>query len=94
MIVLITYDLKGVSGSYAPLFTAIQQQGPWMHYMSNTWLVQTDKPIKDVFASLSSYLNPSDLMLLTELGPKYWGHLPKGAWDWVVAQGGGKYRPA
>jgi hypothetical protein len=91
MILLVTYDLKGPAGSYESLFKAIQRNGMWWHYLTNTWLVRGESP-KAVSESMHQHIKPGDLFLVAELGP-YWGVLPKDAWDWIELHGEGKYKP-
>jgi hypothetical protein len=84
MILLVTYDLKGHAGGYQPFYNALQEQGPWWHYLATTWLLSTTKSPKDVFDALlpALRLDLGDRLLITRLGD-YWGWLPKDAWEWI-----------
>jgi len=85
MIILVTYDLKGVPGSYQPFFNALQKAGDsWWHYLSNTWLISTYKNPKQVFAEIQPYVSSADLILIVPIiGREKWGILPKDAWNWI-----------
>jgi hypothetical protein len=86
MILLITYDLKGPVGTYAPLFQAIQNEGPWSHFIASTWLVTTRRTPQEVATMLIPLIKQGDFLLVTQFGRQYWGWLPKAAWDWIAQQ--------
>jgi hypothetical protein len=87
MILLVTYDLKGPAGSYNAFYEVLKSQGPWWHYLTNTWLVSTSKTPQQLYESLAPYLNipAGDRILISPL-EKYWGLLPRKAWDWIQQQ--------
>lgn len=82
MILIVTYDLKGFQ-DYSELFAKIREQGPWWHYMTTTWLVDTTKSPQDVSVALRPLMGPQDFLLVAEMGRNYQGWLPKEAWDWI-----------
>jgi hypothetical protein len=84
MILVVTYDLKGPTGSYDGLYNALKQQGSWAHYITDTWLISTDKTPQQLFDALLPHLNTKakDYILITTLGA-HWGWLPKDAWEWI-----------
>jgi hypothetical protein len=85
MIILVSYDLKGLPGSHKPLFDALQKVGDsWWHYLSNTWLISTYKNTNQVYAELQPYLASNDLIVIVPIiGREKWGVLPKDAWGWI-----------
>jgi hypothetical protein len=86
MILLITHDLKGPVGTYAPLFQAIQKEGPWAHYLASTWLVKTQRTPQQVGAMLIPLIKQGDFLLVTQFSGQYWGWMPNAAWDWIARQ--------
>jgi hypothetical protein len=86
MILVITYDLNNTTKDYSSFFGAIQQQGPWWHYLKNTWLLDTQKPPKQVWEALAPHVEQGDRIMIVRLSAPYWGWLPKDAWDWVSSR--------
>lgn len=84
MILLITYDLKGNAAAHEAFFSSLKQQGPWWHYLSNTWLISTSLTPRQLFEALQPHMGETagNRILITPLG-SYWGRLPKEAWDWI-----------
>jgi hypothetical protein len=85
MIFLITYDLK-VKKDYTTFFEALKAQGPWWHYITSTWIVDTPKTPDDILNAVRPHLSPQDFLLIVEIGPRHQGLLPKEAWDWINAR--------
>ncbi len=84
MILLVTYDLKGPAGSYSSLFEVLKSQNNWWHYLSKTWLVDTDSTPGELFAELKPHLKlPGDRILITPFTRPYQGWLPSKAWKWI-----------
>lgn len=85
MILLVTYDLKGSAGSHTSFFDTLKGQGPWWHYLTNTWLISTRKSPKELFEALHPHIQTQagDKVLITTLG-EHWGWLPKDAWEWIT----------
>jgi len=84
-LLLIAYDVKSKQRDYTPLFAAIKTSGThWWHYISNTWLVYTDKNPKQVFDALHPFIDEvKDNVLVVEITKNYQGWLPKKAWEWI-----------
>lgn len=87
-ILLLTLDLKGPSGSYAPLYEAIKRQGSWWHYLNWTWLLQTVNSPDQIVAELSPHLQTADRLFVTPVTRPYQGWLPKDAWAWINERAG------
>jgi hypothetical protein len=83
MILLVTYDLKGPAGSYSDLFELLKEQDSWWHYMSSTWLVQTDLDADQLVDQIRAYIKPGDRLLVLPMKPGYQGLLPRKAWTWI-----------
>ncbi len=81
-ILIITYDLKSVK-DYTPFYDALKDQGPWWHYMASTWLIDTTKNPQQVWEALHPHMDQRDFILVSDLGPRRQGWLPKKAWDWI-----------
>ena len=85
---MLSYDLKGLSHDYMPLYGAIKVNFPeWKHVTENTWLLRTEKTAKEIFAAISSgfSLKPfSDSYLIAEVNKENMeGFIPSSAWNWV-----------
>jgi hypothetical protein len=82
-ILIVTYDLRSPR-DYTPFFNALRLIGPWWHYLTSTWLVETNKTSQQAFEALHPHMDPLDLILIAELSPNPpHGWLPKDAWEWV-----------
>lgn len=59
----------------------------WMHYMKCTWIVVSDKGVKEITDLLVPWItrsNDNQLLLVTEINPENLnGWLPQGAWLWL-----------
>ena len=86
MIILVTYDLKTSGKNYTPFYDALRTQGQWWHYLASTWLIDTTKTPKQVYAELGPHLTTLDSILVTEITRSYYGYLPKEAWDWISSR--------
>jgi hypothetical protein len=82
-VLIITYDLKTTGHNYTPLYEALQNQGPWAHYLASTWLIKTEKSPQQMYESLAAHITTNDSILITTIHAPYWGYLPKDAWDWL-----------
>jgi hypothetical protein len=77
MILLVTYDLKGPTGSYTDLFDELKAQQSWCHYMASTWLVQTDLEADALVDKIRPYFKSGDRLLVVPLQPGYQGHFQR-----------------
>jgi hypothetical protein len=82
MIFLITYDLK-IAKDYTPFYEALKAQGPWWHYITSTWIVDTQKTPDEILQAVRPHLSTQDFVLIIEVGLRHQGLLPKDAWDWI-----------
>lgn len=88
MIFLVTYDLKGNSKLYSDMFAVLKSQESWWHYLSSTWLVQTEyESAHELFQQLRPFIQDGDRLLVTEMVPEYAGWLPQRAWNWIKRHG-------
>ena len=85
MILLVTYDLKA-RRDYSLFYSALQQEGDWWHYLTNTWLLYTGRTPEDVATALRPHMALGDLLLVVEIRDNFHGYLPKDAWDWIRAR--------
>jgi hypothetical protein len=86
---MVNYDLKGPVGGYNQFFLVLQNEGPWWHFMTSTWLINTQSTPKQLAEKLTPLIQQGDWLLVSHLSTEYWGWLPKDAWDWIAAQGKG-----
>jgi hypothetical protein len=84
MILLVTYDLKTSGHNYTPFYEALKTQGTsWWHYLSSTWLIDTNKTPKQLYDAVVPHITTNDNLLIIEVTGQYWGYLPKDSWEWV-----------
>ena len=87
MILIVTYDLKGPSTSYSGLYEILKAQQKWMHYISSTWLIVSQKTPTQLVEDFRPYIKPGDRVLIARLEPHLGntanGWLPKDAWEWI-----------
>jgi hypothetical protein len=84
-VLLITYDLKTKGKVYTPFYDALRAQGQWWHYLTTTWLIQTEKSPDQVYVALAPHLSTLDWILVVPVSKPAFGYLPKEAWDWINA---------
>jgi hypothetical protein len=88
MILLVTYDLKGPTGFYAKLFETLKAEAGWWHYLSSTWLIDTEEnSAKDFFAKIRPHIRKGDRVFVVEIVEGYYGWLPEKAWAWLKNHG-------
>jgi hypothetical protein len=85
MILIVTYDLRSPK-DYHDLYEVVKLQGKWWHYMASTWLLSTTKEPQQVVDAMLPYMDPTDLLFVCEITPKYQGRLPQLAWEWINAE--------
>jgi hypothetical protein len=86
MIYLITYETNNTLKNYSGLRNSIKSSGSWWHYIKNTWIIRTDKPINFWYNKLSRHLAENDRIMVVEIKSNYQGWLDKGAWEWLKKQ--------
>lgn len=83
---LITYDLKTQNWNYTGFHNALQNVGPWWHYLQTSWIVKTHLTAQQVYERLAPFLSKSDNILVVEIVPgSKFGWLPQDAWTWIDA---------
>jgi hypothetical protein len=82
-VLLITYDLKTAGWNYDPFFSALKNQGNWLHYITSTWLIYTTSTPEGVYAAISPHLSDKDFVLILPVNKPAFGLLPQDAWDWI-----------
>lgn len=80
---IITYDIKGDTTNYLPLFEHIKNNYRWWHYLDNAWIVLSDENAKSIYDKLNVFLDADINILIFELGKDRQGWLPKKAWKWI-----------
>ena len=81
---IITYNLKTLNWNYTGFFNALQNIGPWWHYLDSTWIIKTNYTSQQIYSMLGPHLSKNDLILVVEIipGTRY-GWLPQDAWNWI-----------
>lgn len=82
-VVLVTYDLKTPGKVYTPFYEALKSQGNWWHYLTSTWLIETNYTPEQVYSNLAPHLSIKDSILIVPVRKPSFGYLPKDAWDWI-----------
>jgi len=85
MIYLITYN-KALLRNYTPLENTIKQCSlAWWHHLDNTWLIETNLNLNQIYQRLSGCIQPQDRLLIIEISNQadYEGYLPQEAWNWM-----------
>ena len=83
---LITYDLKTQNWNYTNFFSALQNIGPWWHYLPSAWIIKVPSTYtaQNIHNSLASYISNQDHILIVEINSRdKWGWLPADAWTWI-----------
>ncbi len=83
MILLVAYELKQSTESYAKLFEVLKNKNSWAHYMSSLWFIATQESAKELGQQLLPLIFQGDRILVTEVSSERWGWLPQKAWDWL-----------
>jgi hypothetical protein len=55
-VILVTYDLKTAGRVYSTFYDALKQQGNWWHYLTSTWLIETNKTPNDIYNALAPHI--------------------------------------
>lgn len=79
----VTYDYKGPSARYQPLFDELKRFPGWWHYLDRTWLIPSDKNAAAIYERLKPHLDADINLLIIEVGRDRQGWLPKKAWEWI-----------
>lgn len=86
MILQITYELKDPDRNYSPLFTEIEELGPAVHFLKDSWWVQVDDSIEleEILNTLRIHMGEGDLIHLIDITDKKTnGWLARTSWDWL-----------
>lgn len=83
MLLLVTYDLKGPSTQYTPLYEYLKSHETWMHYLASTWIIKTSKSPNEVSDEVRKHLRDGDHVLVIKFDRPYQGWMPKRAWEWI-----------
>jgi hypothetical protein len=82
---LITYNLKTPNWNYTGFFNALQNIGPWWHYIDSTWIVKSNLTAQQIYSRIApGFLSTSDFILIIEIkSESKFGWLPQEAWNWI-----------
>jgi hypothetical protein len=84
MILLVSYDLKGLSTGYTQLYEYLKSHNGWSHYLASTWLIDTKKTPDEIVDEIQPFLKEKDHVLVVRFDRPYQGWLPQKAWDWIA----------
>jgi len=85
-VILVTYDLKTPGRAYSTFYDSLKEQGNWWHYLTSTWLIETNKTPSDVYSALAPHITVKDWILVIPVKKPSYGYLPQDAWDWINAR--------
>jgi len=81
---LVTYDVTlSNTDTLTKITSTIQNSGNWWHYLTSTWLLDTEKTADEVGRALSAHMTQVDRLLVVELKGNYQGWLEPKAWEWI-----------
>ena len=83
MTILVTYDIKKAERDYKEFYEVLKKQGSWWHYISSTWLLDTEKAPEEVADAIRPYMDNSDSLFVVEITRNYSGFLSEKAWAWM-----------
>jgi len=82
MLLQISYDLGGRDRDYDAPYEEIKRQGRWRHYLKSTWIIETDKSLRQVVDDLEEPLSRGDRLIVSQI-KRFDGVLPEKAWNWL-----------
>jgi hypothetical protein len=81
MILVVSYDLAPDSDS-AKFLETLQAQGEWLHYLRNTWLIDTDLNPQGLYVKLEPVFPKGGRIFISQVS-SYWGYMPTDTWSWL-----------
>jgi hypothetical protein len=62
--------------------------GDWVRYAFNCWILWTDRPIPEIYATLRQRLDHDDQILITPIDVSHcMGYLSPWIWQWMMSKG-------
>lgn len=90
MLYLVTYELEpAYRRRMGPVHEKLEETitslaDAWWHYISNTWIIETNRTVNQITNSISRHLtDEEDSLLVVAIRTPYEGLLPEDAWDWL-----------
>jgi hypothetical protein len=86
-IYIVGYDIHPTKGEqYDKLIKALEAYGTYWHHLDSTWLIESDKPAKEIRDELWSHMYPDDELLVIKYGEKTgaWEGFNKSGNDWLL----------
>ena len=83
MLYVIIAELNDPQKDYTGFHDEIHSFGPWAHYTSTIWAVDTTLDAKTMSDRLRVHTSDKDFHLILPFGYPYQGWLPKDFWDWL-----------
>lgn len=82
---IISYDLKlkWLRGNYSNLYNTLESFPSWMHYMENTWFVESNLTPTQIYKLLAPSLFNDCQLIITPMTSDYFGLLQPDAWTWI-----------
>lgn len=90
MILQITYELKDSDRNYSSLFSEIENLGPSIHFLRDSWWVEVEDGslLDDILPLLRGHINQSDLIHVVDItDQKTNGWLARTSWNWLKERG-------
>lgn len=87
MLYLVSYTLNPARKN-ANLEQELQKTGTWWHHLDFTWIIVSQETVEQLYNRLIPHLRQSDHIFIAEIpsNARYFGYLPKDAWDWLEQQ--------
>lgn len=80
---MISYDLNKVGQDYKGLYKALQDLGPYMHFLDSTWLVSTSLSAEQIFNVLNPHIDTNDNLIVVKAQRSWFARLPQEGIDWM-----------
>lgn len=80
---VISYDLHAPTNNRTAVQDAIQSLGSWCKYVSTTYLVNSNRSLKDVQDICTKPLDGNDKMIIAEITGPICGFLMEKEWKWI-----------
>lgn len=83
--VLISYDLNNSGKDYTDVHEYIKGQGTWWHHLESTWILRTEKPVRQIRDEIKAAgLDGDDELLVVELkGAAAWTGFSSRGSEWL-----------
>ncbi len=78
-----TYIIQFTVKDESVLVDRIKALGRWMTYFPSSIVVESNLSPKEIYDKISVGFEKDRILILQLVQAKYWGVMPKEAWDWL-----------